>query len=70
MDIIKDDVFPDKPFMPVKKTKKDPVDLEAAITARAHQLYLERGVETSTPEEQLNDWRQAEREIREKYGLA
>ena len=70
VEIIKDDVFPEKPFTAAKKTKKAPVSLEAAITARAHEIYVLRGKEFSTPEEQLNDWRQAEREIREEYGLA
>jgi len=70
MEIIKDSVFPEKPFTAAKKNKQAPANLQEAISARAHQLYLKRGVEASTPEEQLNDWQQAEREIREKYGLA
>ena len=56
--------------MAVKKTKKAPINLEEAITQRAHELYVKRGVEVSTPEEQLSDWQQAECEIKEKYGLA
>jgi len=55
--------------MAVKKTKKAAVNLEKAITQRAHELFVQRGVEVSTPEEQLNDWQQADREIKEKYGL-
>jgi len=69
VEIIKDNVFAEKPYKVAKKTRKAPANLEEAITARAHELYVQRGVEVSSPEEQLNDWQQAEREIRAKYGL-
>ena len=52
----------------VKKSPA-PEAVQEAITQRARQLYQNRGVAVSTPEEQLNDWHQAEREVKAKYGL-
>jgi len=53
----------------IRKTAKAPVNLEEAISARAYELYVQRGAAVSSQEEQLNDWQQAEREIKAKYGL-
>ena len=53
----------------IRKTAKAPATLEEAISERAYELYVQRGAAVSSPDEQLNDWQQAEREIKEKYGL-
>jgi hypothetical protein len=53
----------------VRKTAKAPSNLEEAISARAYELYVQRGGSVSSADEQLNDWQQAEREIKAKYGL-
>ena len=53
----------------IRKTVKAPANLEEAISARAYELYVQRGTAASSPEDQLNDWQQAEREVKEKYGL-
>jgi hypothetical protein len=53
----------------IRKTGKAPANLEEAIAARAYELYQQRGVACSSTEEQANDWQQAEREIKEKFGL-
>jgi hypothetical protein len=53
----------------IRKTVKAPANLEEAIAARAYELYQQRGAAVSSAEEQANDWQQAEREIKEKFGL-
>jgi hypothetical protein len=44
-----------------------PEQLVADITKRAHEIYLKRG---STPGTPLEDWLNAEKEIKQKYGIA
>jgi hypothetical protein len=53
----------------IRKTAKAPANLDEAISARAYELYVQRGAAVSSSDEQLNDWQQAEREIKKKYGL-
>ena len=47
--------------MPVSAVAKETLSLEERIRLRAHQLYVQRG---NQPGSDLDDWLQAEEEIR------
>ncbi len=53
-----------------RKTKKitlgNPGDYNDEINQRAYEIYLQRG---DNPGDDISDWLQAEREVKEKYSL-
>lgn len=69
MAIVKNSPAAVKTAKSAPKAEKAPVNLQEAVTARAFELWVKRGSPASTPEEQLLDWQQAEREVRKKFGL-
>ena len=69
MTVKKREAAPEKAAGADRERRMSPAEIDEAIAERAYEIYRKRGIAVSSSEELLKDWQQADREIREKYGL-